>query len=458
MAAAAIVLSSCSNLGSPARTTSPFGVIPGATASSGKIQHVVIIVQENRSFDNFFDCFPGTDCVKTAAGHGPKPGPTTKQSPCPDVVPTPTPGPTRKPIEITFGAHLASYDPNHSYCPAFRVEYDAGRMDGFYWNGGLVQGEPDKRLVYQVVAEKNIQPYWDMATQYVLGDRMFPTQSSGSFTAHQDLIRGNAELRSNATAVDFPWNQRGINNWGCDDPTEPSKGGPSYTPLLTDTLKYIRLGPPPCFNYETMRDTLDAKGATWKYYVPVWPNTGGQMWNAFDAISAVRYGNDGEWPPRPIKPFNCPGSCVSWPETNVLCDVAGTIASPCPSPSPPGEFALPAVSWVIPDGEDSDHYSPLGDNGPDWVGVRRQRDRREPLLEVDRDRHRLGRLGRLVRSRAAAAAGLYRARVSRADDRGIAICQERSRRPHAIRVRQHFEIRRVDVRPSELRDDRRESA
>ena len=90
-------------------------------------------------------------------------------------------------------------------------------MDGFYWNGGLVQGEPDKRLVYQVVAEKNIQPYWDMATQYVLGDRMFPTQSSGSFTAHQDLIRGNAKMRSNATAVDFPWNQRGINNWGCDD-------------------------------------------------------------------------------------------------------------------------------------------------------------------------------------------------------------------------------------------------
>ncbi|MEO7201886.1 MAG: hypothetical protein ABI431_04115, partial [Candidatus Tumulicola sp.] len=55
-----------------------------ADAGQGnKIEHIVVIVQENRTFDNFFDCFPGTECVKTAPGPGAKPGPSSEPSPCP---------------------------------------------------------------------------------------------------------------------------------------------------------------------------------------------------------------------------------------------------------------------------------------------------------------------------------------------------------------------------------------
>jgi phospholipase C len=375
LAALAMVLASCSGFGKPADLT------PSATArqlarnsfGGGKIQHVVVIVQENRSFDNFFDCFPGTDCVKHAPGPGPQPGPTTSASPCP-VLSSPSPGPTPTPIKLKFGAPLYSYDPGHTYCPSFVTEYDGGRMDGFYWVDGLPKGSGGvpPTYPYRVVAEKQIQPYWDLASQYVLADRAFPTEASGSFTAHQDLIRGDTAVtfhHQQASLVDLPWNagQHKVNNWGCDDPKQGMPNGPSYTPLLTPSLQYIREGPFPCFTYPTLRDRLDAKAVSWKYYVPVFPNNGGQMWNAFDAIKSVRYGKT-EWPHKEA-PWNCTGSCVSWPETNVLCDVAGSTNGSCPAPNPSGPVSLPQVSWVIPNGVNSDHYDGNGtDGGPDWVG------------------------------------------------------------------------------------------
>ena len=42
----------------------------GNNSASGihKIKHVVIIMQENRSFDNYFGAYPGADGVLTSAG------------------------------------------------------------------------------------------------------------------------------------------------------------------------------------------------------------------------------------------------------------------------------------------------------------------------------------------------------------------------------------------------------
>jgi phospholipase C len=210
-----------------------------------------------------------------------------------------------------------------------------------------------------VTAEKQIQPYWDMATQYVLADRAFPTEASGSFTAHQDLIRGGTSVADGESLVDFPWNSESVSNWGCDDSPD------SKTPLLTSAKLYNMNGPFPCMTYETIRDPLDAAKLTWRYYVPQWPYDGGQMWNAFDGIKAVRYSS--EFPPLNAKKFTCSGSCVSWPNANVLCDIKGTSGGKCPTLKT-GTPVLPAVSWVIPTNEESDHSDGQGtDLGPDWV-------------------------------------------------------------------------------------------
>ena len=65
---------------------------------------------------------------------------------------------------------------------------------------------------YQYVQPAQIAPYWDIAKQWVLADEMFQTQGSGSFTAHQDLIRGGTMIDSTESIVDNPSGMP----WGCD--------------------------------------------------------------------------------------------------------------------------------------------------------------------------------------------------------------------------------------------------
>jgi phospholipase C len=280
-----------------------------AAASSGTpIQHVVIIVQENRSFDNLFATFPGADGATSGKTH------------------------TGKTVQLTPHALTSNLVLNNSHL-AWVDDYDGGNMDGFdlVWVNGH-----RCTCAYQYVNETQIQPYWDMAQQYVLADHMFQTQTSGSFTAHQDLIRGDTVISPTASLIDFPTD----GPWGCDAP--PS----TVTTLLTSGGKYEQnAGPYPCLSYATVRDLLDAKSVSWKYYTPDIHTHGGDLWNAFDAISAVR--NSSEWQTN-----------VSSPETNIFTDISS--------------HSLPAVSWVIPDGQNSDHpaqrlWEQKKDTGPSWV-------------------------------------------------------------------------------------------
>jgi phospholipase C len=370
----AVAIAGCaqSQLPSGANAVSP-AFSPQQTTSGSKIKHIVVIVQENRTFDNFFDCFKGTDCVTTAPGPGASPGPydpaSPNPSPCP-VLNTPSPGPSPTPIKVLFHQSLLVLDPGHTYCPSFKVEYDDGRMDGFTYVDGLPH-QAKKNYVYRVTDPSQIKPYIAMAKQYVLGDRMFPTEFSASYTAHQTLVRGDATYEPGESLIDLPNDAPG-NVWGCDAPAGTT------TPLLDTYQLYNVDGPFPCMTYETVRDTLEAKGISWRYYVPIFPDKGGQMWNAFDGVSAVRYSK--EWPNYPSKkpniPFTCPSTadCVSWPNTNIFCDVSGTAGTKvCPTPNPSGTVELPGVSWVIPTGEESDHYNlntagtRIVDTGPDWV-------------------------------------------------------------------------------------------
>ena len=305
----AAALASC-GAGSP--VPSPLGV---ATQSSSAfrhrsvgnyIKHVVIIVQENRSFDNLFAAFPGAD------------GQTYGKNSMGQQV-------ALKQIALLSKLNL---DNSHA---AYDVDYDNGKMDG--WNLVYVNDQPCATCAYAYVNPKKIVPYWTLAQQYALADHMFATESSGSFNAHQDLIRGDATLNSTQTLIDFPSH----GPWGCD-----AQQG-TTVPLLTSQGKYVMNGPFPCLAYETLRDLLDAKSVSWKYYTPPLFTGGlaGAYWDGFDAIQAVRDGP--EWQTN-----------VSSPEKNVFKDIThGTLAD---------------VSWVIPDGANSDHagLSP-SDTGPSWV-------------------------------------------------------------------------------------------
>ena len=180
-----------------------------------------------------------------------------------------------------------------------------------------------------------IKPYWTMAKSYALADNMFPTENSGDFSSHQDLIRGSSAVNSTTSLVDFPTH----GPWGCD-----AQQG-TTTPEITSQNKYIQKGPAPCMTYSTLRDLLDAKQVTWEYYVPaLYGGTlAGSYWDPFDAIKAVR--NSPEW-----------ATNISSPETNFFTDVSSG--------------KLPAVSWVSPSDQNSDHAG-FAKTEPDRLGCRK---------------------------------------------------------------------------------------
>jgi phospholipase C len=264
------------------------------------------VIQENRSFDNLFATFPGADGTTTGQMYG-------GQS---------------IPLKVSN-----LYDPKlyQNSRAASIVDYDGGKMDGF--SSVYVNRAPCPQCAYEYVNPAQIQPYWTMAKQYVLADHMFPTENSGDFSSHQDLIRGSSAIDDHESLIDFPTH----GPWGCDARTG------TKTPLVTSTNQYIIKGPAPCLTYATLRDLLDAKQVSWKYYAPPLLTGGlaGAYWDPFDAISAVRFGP--EWTTN-----------VSSPETNIIKDISnGSLAS---------------VSWVSPSNVNSDHAGfAKSDTGPAWV-------------------------------------------------------------------------------------------
>ena len=274
------------------------------------------MIQENRSFDDFFATFPGAD--------GTTHGKTSK-------------GRTIDLKEVDL-SELCDF--GHSWRGYVR-DYDGGKMDGFDLEGGSPNCPGNAgRGPYQYVNPSQIQPYWDLADQYVLADHIFQTQGSGSFTAHQDLIAGGTAINPLESIVDFPSGSP----WGCDAPhgtvTTLLKGlgRTAFAPVSLKEL-YHR-GPFPCFDYPTMRDLLDAKSVSWKYYSPPVKGSTGAIWSAFDAIRAVRYGP--EW-----------GTNVTHSDKVFFDDIK--------------HRTLPAVSWLVPDLANSDHPGAHPDSGPSWV-------------------------------------------------------------------------------------------
>ncbi len=305
---------------SRALPTQPLASEAVSPARSRPIRHVILMIQENRSFDDFFATFPGADGA--------------------------TSGKLRnRTVRLHEASLLERCDLGHGR-ESFRGDYDNGKMDGFYAEIGTKScpGQANLRP-YQYVHPKQIAPYWDIAREWVLADHMFSTQGSGSFTAHQDLIRGGTTIDEarTETLVDFPTHEP----WGCNAPAGTVT---SYLTEIHNELKYeLHKGPFPCTKdfpssgayYATLRDLLDAKNVSWKYYVPALDGLGG-LWNAFDVIASVRYGP--EWKKN-----------ISSPETSIFLDIS--------------DGTLPAMSWVIPDLKNSDHPTSGSDTGPSWIAT-----------------------------------------------------------------------------------------
>ncbi|HWD00109.1 MAG TPA: alkaline phosphatase family protein, partial [Candidatus Sulfopaludibacter sp.] len=274
------------------------------TSGVPNIQHIVVIMMENRSFDNIFSGFPGADAAQSGVSNG-------------QTVPL-------QPVSLAQGTDL---DHQHS---AWLQDWDNGNMDGFTLPGIAY---PARDFPYAYVPRNETAPLWALASAYTLGDRMFASNSGPSFPAHMYMIAGQAGVISQGQQGSVSGNPSSSTMTtarpaGCDATVDTSVTviGPNGTDLPNVF---------PCLEFPTVADLLDANGVTWRYYAPQLTN----LWSPFEAINHIRFGPD--W-----------NKNVS--NQQVFTDLQN------------GNLAQ--MTWVIPGYFYSDHAgSGATANGPDWV-------------------------------------------------------------------------------------------
>lgn len=334
----AAIVALAAGCSSSINTPPPLPTPSGKPPPSNSIQHVVILLQENRSFNNIFMGFPGAETA-TEGNCIPYQPPSGKEI-CSD----PSQPVKLHPVSLQTCRIAGCFDLAHSHAD-FEAEVDENpathvlRMDGFdtIRLGTTGSGPPALFIPYAYIPREEVQPYWDMASQYTLADHMFSTATTDSFVAHQEVISGTTALNSNESITNVPSNMP----WGCD-----GVQGETTDLILKTGVVEPGKGPFPCFTqWKTMADVLDAAGVSWRYYVESWNQYSpygefsGRVWDAFDAIKSVRYGPD--W------------KNVVNPNTAIFKDLQN--------------HALPSVSWLIPTLPDSDHPASGCDKGPHWV-------------------------------------------------------------------------------------------
>jgi phospholipase C len=282
---------------------------PAPQILSQEIQHVVVIVQENRTPDNLFHGLPGADIANVGLN-------------------------SEGQIISLAPEHLDNgYDLDHSH-KAFEQMYDDGKMDGAdkiqVTCGKGVPDCPNSNPHFRYVYPSDVTPYFQLAEQYTFADRMFQTNQGPSFPAHQFLLSG--PFAPTATSLLFaaenPTAASGSSDAGCAAASDARV-------LLIDTLGNESSQMYPCFEHPTLVDLLDSAKISWLYYTP----TTGTIWTAPNAINHLRNGPD--W------------AKVIVPQTTILTNIAN------------GKLAQ--VSWVVPTDTASDHAMINDGSGPAWV-------------------------------------------------------------------------------------------
>jgi phospholipase C len=179
--------------------------IVAASPTRSPIEHIVVLMQEGHSFDNYFGSYPGANGLP------------------PDIcMPVSPSSPTDTSCIRSF--RLGNRPVSHldQSAATFRTQYNDGRMDNFVYaqrkrglNGALAMGYYDGQ---------DLPFYWNVADEYVLFDHFFGAPSGG-LAGRMSLIGGEADTSSSQVPT---------NGFG---------------------------------NLPTVFDALDKRGISWKYYV-----------------------------------------------------------------------------------------------------------------------------------------------------------------------------------------------
>jgi phospholipase C len=282
-----------------------------------KIRHIVVIMQENRSFDSYFGTYPGADGIPKHA-----------------CVPDPNNGGCQRPYHdhraVNFGGphdHIdAVKDINAGGMNGFIGQAEAGRRTwcNKHINAPACSLSPRTPDVMGYHDWHEIPNYWSYARHDVLQDHMFQADASWSMPGHLYLVSGWSAKCSQAanpvscvSAVQAPGSPPG-------EPQNPTGAVPDYA--WTD-LTYL----------------LHRNHVSWRYYVfkGTQPDCGSSA--MFCKALPQNARTPGIWNPLP------------WFETVEQDRQRGNVAPFNDFMQAARTGALPSVSWLAPAQAVSDH-------------------------------------------------------------------------------------------------------
>jgi phospholipase C len=284
--------------------------------SQSKIQHLIFIVQENHSFDNYFGTYPGVNGLSLELAIPFDPNETSLGFVRPfhlnvsqsimiwgDELPPGVTDPdglqqNNSSAPFHFDSESIGRDLSHAWSVAHEA-YDNGRMDGFVAAEGSV-------LTMGYYDRTDIPYYWDYASQYVLDDNFFSSLMGPSFPNHLYIASGTSGPVNNLPSL-----------------------------CLQTTCKWILNGhivdnPPSNYNWQgvsldwsTLAQELTAANVPWAWYDGEAKPTKPNIWDVLPLFTYFQ---------------NNPDQLTQ--HVRNTQDFVNSIRS--------GE--LPAVSWIIPGG------------------------------------------------------------------------------------------------------------
>jgi phospholipase C len=202
----------------------------GSSASQLPIKHIVVILQENHTFDNYFGTYPGVNGLGNYTALPSAPGAP----------------PTQRPFPINTSRPMSG-NLNNSWTAAHRA-YDNGTMDGFV----IAQGSNATMGYYDY---RSIPYYWDYASQFVLMDNFFTSVMGPSLPNHIYPIAG----QDGGLTVDSRYSTFNFNSSTVKDST---------------------------FYFPTVFNELQAANVSWRYYAGY--STFLNNWNPLPGFASVK--------------------------------------------------------------------------------------------------------------------------------------------------------------------------
>jgi phospholipase C len=331
----ALALVACVGCATQPPTASASPSVTSAVTGLNKIKHIVVIMQENRSFDQYFGLYPGADGLPRQNG---------QFTVC---VPDPTNGGCDRPYHDATdknggGPHGSS---NAS------ADINGGKMDGFVGQaekgkkGCVVSVDPSctNSVQTDVMGYKDardIPNYWAYANNFVLQDHMFQPNASWSFPQHLYLVsEWSAKCSSSGDPMSCTTN--------IDSPGDPVVGGAGKINGDNQAARN--------FAWTSLPYLLYTHKVSWKYYVAEGSQPDCEDDAATCAPQQQKVGTPDIWNPLPGFTDVRQDGQVSNVQTiyHFYADVKSG--------------NLPAVSWVAPNGAVSEHPPGLVSAGQAYV-------------------------------------------------------------------------------------------